>query len=78
MVEIAIGFVVGIMQFAAFVAWLLIRDARARVGSGFWDEALSNTLIDSCRVQIVELVEGVAVVRELRSYPLPHEYREAA
>jgi len=77
-VQIAGAFALSMVMFWSFVAWLLVQDGRARAGGALWVDTPDSTVIEDRRVQIVELIESFAVVRELRSYPLPEEYREAA
>lgn len=78
MVEIAGAFALSMVMFGSCVAWLVFNEERARAGGAFWVDTPGEVVLESCRVQIAELIDHVAVVRDLRSYPLPDEYREAA
>jgi hypothetical protein len=77
-VEIAGAFALSMFVFATYVVWLLLEDARARTDPAFWGAAPGEIVIENCRVHLARMIESVAVVRDLCSYALPEEYREAA
>jgi hypothetical protein len=77
-VEIAGAFVLTMVVFGSYVAWMSVTDERRRRGGAFWVDTPSEAVMETCRHHVVELVERVAVVRDLRWYPLPEEYRAAA
>lgn len=78
MIEIAGAFALTMVVFGVYVAWLVIAEQRAGAAAAFWVETPGEVLIEQCRVQVAEMIESVAVVRDLSSYPLPDEYRAAA
>ena len=78
MIEIAGAFALTMMLFGAYVAWMVFAEQRARANEAFWVETPGEVLIEQCRAHVAELIESVAVVRDLSSYPLPDEYRAAA